>query len=163
MEHDARFTIQAIESTHINGRFISAYGLYLQEDESLRVDGKAGPFTLSVRSLESAVELAFKSDDGTEKIITLPARPFLKLIRDRIAIIDQFDIIFESGTPEEKVAINTQRTAHHNESARTLAEYLRPQGITMDFETTRNLFGVITDIVEPLFKSNPALGAKQTL
>ena len=107
------------------------------------VDGFSGPYRVEL-SLREA-NLIFTVDDEACRQrceITLPMRPFRRLIKDYFMICESYFQAIRSATPSRIEAIDMGRRGLHNEGAEKLAGALEGK-IRLDDETARRLFTLV--------------------
>ena len=108
-----------------------------------------GPFIVDITPAEGKFELTVRNGENATHV-TLPARGWKQRFIDRAANVEESSRIIRKGTPKEIGEHNFKRGKHHDESARLLQKALKPEGIDISFETARNLFDVMAQLVKPV-------------
>lgn len=114
-----------------------------------------GDCALDITPREDAVHLTFRShDDGNRAIeVLLPARPWNRIIAERLQIVTESDRLLKNGTLSQIDTHEAARRQHHNASATSLQLACAAQSIDVDFETARNLFAVVAQSLEGLIEA----------
>jgi uncharacterized protein (UPF0262 family) len=124
-------------------RAIAIYDLV--ESNTFSVPGAAGgPYALHVSLVSN--KLAFDIRDASgEPVVAhiLSLTPFRRVIKDYFVICESYYNAIRSASPSQIEAIDMGRRGLHNEAATLLTERLEGK-VTIDFDTARRLFTLIT-------------------
>jgi uncharacterized protein (UPF0262 family) len=107
--------------------------------------GHAGPYRVTLRVEESRLAIDIGNVDGQPlETIILGLTRFRRPIKDYFAILDSyFQALGEQAQPTQIETIDMARRGIHNGAAELLMECLEDK-VTMDFDTARRLFTLIT-------------------
>ena len=104
-----------------------------------------GPYRLEIALADDRLVLsAFpEGQDEASAVHTLTMTPLKRLIKDYFMVLDSYYQAIRSGQPSRIEAIDVGRRGLHDEGSRLLQERLAGK-ITLDFDTARRLFTLIT-------------------
>ena len=116
------------------------------DGNSFALDGiDQGPYRLDVAIADDRLVLSVYPEDGAEAaaVHTLTMTPLKRLLKDYFLVLDSYYQAIRSGQPSRIQAIDVGRRGLHDEGSRLLQERLESK-ITMDFDTARRLFTLIS-------------------
>lgn len=103
--------------------------------------GESGPYILDLHMDNDGLRLVICREIGTEnREITLPARPYRKIIKDYFLICDSYEKAYTGGDAVRLEPVDMARRALHDEGATLILDHLVGKGIETDHQTARNLF-----------------------
>lgn len=104
-----------------------------------------GPYRLEIAVAEDRLVLSTYPEEGAETVAvhTLAMAPLKRLLKDYFLVLDSYYQAIRSGQPSRIQAIDVGRRGLHDEGSRLLQERLEGK-ITMDFDTARRLFTLIS-------------------
>jgi uncharacterized protein (UPF0262 family) len=107
--------------------------------------GHEGPYRVTLRVEEGRLAIDMRdADDRPLETIMLGLTRFRRPIRDYFAILDSyFKALGDQAQPGQIETIDMARRGIHNGAAELLMECLEGK-VTMDFDTARRLFTLIT-------------------
>ncbi len=117
----------------------------LLEDNSFAPHGDEfiGPYDVRLSLQDDRLVFAIRSQDAAALgEITLPLKPFRRVVRDYFAICESYFEAIKRLPPSQIEAIDMGRRGLHNEGSEMLRERLDGK-ITIDFDTARRLFTLI--------------------
>ena len=101
-----------------------------------------GPLSCKLSLIEHNLIFEIKDILGRKTHLTLPIKPFRRLIKDYFLICESFMSVSKEGNLHKIEAIDHARQAIHNEGAEMLKRALKDKAIT-DMNTARRLFTLI--------------------
>ena len=116
------------------------------DGNSFAIDGiDKGPYRLEIALVDDRLVLSTYPEGGVEAaaIHTLAMTPLKRLLKDYFMVLDSYYQAIRSGQPSRIEAIDVGRRGLHDEGSRLLQERLAGK-ITLDFDTARRLFTLIT-------------------
>ncbi|MFZ4125209.1 MAG: UPF0262 family protein [Rickettsiales bacterium] len=117
-----------------------------------------GPYDIDISTQESTIAITLKSATG-EHLVELPIRAWRQRIIDRMGFVEGSTRVMRSGSSSQIEAHDRARRQHHNESAELLEQAFVDTGASIDFETARNLFAVLAEVVAPNFRQRGGQGS----
>ncbi len=117
----------------------------LLEENSFEPHGEefAGPYDVQLSLQDDRLVFVIRSEDAVAQgEITLPLKPFRRVVRDYFAICESYFDAIKRLPPSQIEAIDMGRRGLHNEGSEMLRERLDGK-ITVDFDTARRLFTLI--------------------
>lgn len=107
-------------------------------------DTGTGPYELELQLDNDRLHITIDGANiNIPKTITLPMRPYRKMIKDYFMICDSYDKAYTSGDAARLEPIDMARRALHDEGAGLLKDRLKAKGIDTDHDTARNIFTLI--------------------
>jgi uncharacterized protein (UPF0262 family) len=107
-------------------------------------DRDDGPFTLAFAIVDEKLMMTVGTADQPGVLVHgLSLSPFKRIIRDYFLVCDSYYEAIRAAPPAKIQAIDVSRRALHDEGSRLLQERLAGK-ITLDFDTARRLFTLIT-------------------
>ena len=104
----------------------------------------AGPYRITLRVEEGRLAIDIRdADDRPLETIVLGLHRFRRPIKDYFAILDSYFQAIEVAQPAQIETIDMARRGIHNSAAELLVECLEGK-VTLDFDTARRLFTLIT-------------------
>lgn len=144
-----------IENITFNGAPLStdeqfALGYYLQNLHSEgRLQTPIGkPHTLDIALVENHIRLTLQNEAGEQRV-DMPIRDWRYIIPERTEIVEKSHLLENEGTEQEIDAHDRFRRQRHNAAAEKLQDFCEAEGVTMDFETARNLFACVAQLAAP--------------
>lgn len=116
------------------------------DGNSFALDGiDKGPYRLEIAIVEDRLVLAMFEEGGDEAVAihTLTMTPLKRLLKDYFMVLDSYYQAIRSGQPSRIEAIDVGRRGLHDEGSQLLQDRLAGK-ITMDFDTARRIFTLIT-------------------
>ncbi|MCU0954537.1 MAG: UPF0262 family protein [Hyphomicrobium sp.] len=116
------------------------------DGNSFALDGiDKGPYRLEIALADDRLVLSVFPEGGTDTtaVHTLAMTPLKRLLKDYFMVLDSYYQAIRSGQPSRIEAIDVGRRGLHDEGSRMLQERLAGK-ITLDFDTARRLFTLIT-------------------
>lgn len=116
------------------------------DGNSFALDGiDQGPYRLEIAIADDRLVLSVFPEGGSETVAvhTLTMTPLKRLLKDYFMVLDSYYQAIRSGQPSRIEAIDVGRRGLHDEGSRLLQERLAGK-ITLDFDTARRLFTLIT-------------------
>lgn len=115
----------------------------LEENSFSPIGDHDGPYRLTLGIEENRLVFAIADEAGHAlgKVI-LALSPFRTLIRDYLAICQNYFTAIKSASPRNIEAIDMGRRGLHNQGSELLMERLKGK-IALDFDTARRLFTLI--------------------
>ncbi|MCB1520466.1 MAG: UPF0262 family protein [Hyphomicrobiaceae bacterium] len=115
------------------------------DGNSFSVDGRDdGPFRLTLAIVEQRLQMTI-GNEAEDGLVThnLSLTPFKRIIKDYFIVCDSYYEAIRTAPPSRIQAIDMGRRGLHDEGSRILMERLAGK-ITLDFDTARRLFTLIT-------------------
>ena len=107
-------------------------------------NGHLGPYRVRLRVEEGRLGIDIRdADDRPLETIVLGLHRFRRPIKDYFAILDSYFQAIEQAQPAQIETIDMARRGIHNGAAELLVECLEGK-VTLDFDTARRLFTLIT-------------------
>lgn len=116
------------------------------DGNSFTLDGHdRGPYRLEIASADDRLILSIFAEGQDEAVAvhTLTMTPLKRLMKDYFKVLDSYYQAIRSGQPSRIEAIDVGRRGLHDEGSQMLQDRLAGK-ITMDFDTARRLFTLIT-------------------
>ena len=115
----------------------------LLDENQFSLTALEGPYALflSVKDDRLTVDATQQETENHHRV-TVPMRPFRKIIRDYFMLCESYYEAIKTATPARIEAIDMGRRGIHNDASQQLMEQVNGD-ITMDFETARRLFTLI--------------------
>ena len=102
-----------------------------------------GPYDVQLSLQDDRLVFVIRSQEAVAQgEITLPLKPFRRVVRDYFAICESYFDAIKRLPPSQIEAIDMGRRGLHNEGSEMLRERLDGK-ITVDFDTARRLFTLI--------------------
>jgi uncharacterized protein (UPF0262 family) len=105
--------------------------------------GFAGPYHVELSLRDANLVFRIQAENGAAATeLSLPMRPFRRLIKDYFLICNSYFQAIKTASPSRIEAIDMGRRGLHNEGAEKLAEALAGK-VELDDETARRLFTLV--------------------
>lgn len=117
----------------------------LMDGNSFALDGvDGGPYHLCIGVTDDKLALAV-SNEAQDPVAThhLPLMPFRRIMKDYFLVLDSYYQAIRTAPPSKIEAIDIGRRGLHDEGSQLLMDRLVGK-ITVDFETARRLFTLIS-------------------
>ena len=124
-------------------RAIAIYDL-VEENAFAPVGHEGGPYCLRLQVLGNRLVFDIRTEDDRPVVAHhLSLSPFRRIVKDYFLVCDNYYQAIRTATPSQIEAIDMGRRGLHNEGSELLIERLKHK-ITVDFDTARRLFTLIT-------------------
>lgn len=136
-------TIGRVNANTDHERNIAIFDLV--EQNSFAPAGHAnGPYAVHVSVVDQRLVFDVKTIDGNAVCTEfLSLTPLRKILRDYYMVCDTYYAAIRTHTPAQIEAIDMGRRGLHNEAAQMIQDKLA-SAVTIDFQTARQLFTLIT-------------------
>lgn len=115
----------------------------LSEESAFRVEGRQGPYRLTIAADPAAIRLALVDGQGQDAPPkTLPAPEMAQLAGDYAALCEAYRDAVSHLPPAQIEALDQERRRAHDEASEVVARRLAPE-IAVDAATARRLFTLI--------------------
>jgi uncharacterized protein (UPF0262 family) len=105
--------------------------------------GFAGPYLVELSLRDANLVFRIQAENGGETTeLSLPMRPFRRLIKDYFLICNSYFEAIKTASPSRIEAIDMGRRGLHDEGAEKLADALAAK-VQLDDETARRLFTLV--------------------
>jgi uncharacterized protein (UPF0262 family) len=104
-------------------------------------EGFAGPYSVELSLRDANLVFRIQAENG-ETELSLPMRPFRRLIKDYFLICNSYFEAIKTASPSRIEAIDMGRRGLHDEGAEKLADALAGK-VQLDDETARRLFTLV--------------------
>lgn len=122
-------------------REVAIYDL-LEENEFSLVDGRQGPYDLTLSIVDGRLVFQIAAGEGAETAFILSMTPFRRIVKDYFLICESYYEAIKTAAPSQIEAIDMGRRGLHDEGTQILLERLNGK-IEVDFPTARRLFTLI--------------------
>ena len=123
-------------------RAIAIYDL-LEANRFAPAGEPRGPYRLRIGIEGERLALDIRTDtDGPVEKVTIPLRPFRKIVKDYFIVCESYFSAIKTATPSRIEAIDMGRRGLHDEGSELLRERLAGK-VDIDFDTARRLFTLI--------------------
>ncbi len=124
-------------------RAVAIFDLLEENSFAPHGDAFAGPYDVQLTLQDDRLVFDIRSQEAVAQgEITLPLKPFRRVVRDYFAICESYFDAIKRLPPSQIEAIDMGRRGLHNEGSEMLRERLDGK-ITIDFDTARRLFTLI--------------------
>jgi uncharacterized protein (UPF0262 family) len=124
-------------------RAVAIYDL-IEENSFAPLGHDGGPYCLALQLVENRLVFDIRTEDDAPVIAHhLSLSPFRRLVKDYFLVCESYYQAIRTSTPSQIEAIDMGRRALHNEGSELLQERLKDK-ITLDFDTARRLFTLLT-------------------
>ena len=124
-------------------RAIAIYDL-VEENAFAPVGHEGGPYRLKLQVLGNRLVFDIRTEDDQPVVAHhLSLSPFRRIVKDYFLVCENYYQAIRTATPSQIEAIDMGRRGLHNEGSELLIERLKHK-ITVDFDTARRLFTLIT-------------------
>ncbi len=115
----------------------------LEENDFAPVDGKEGPYHLTIAIEENRLVFDVADTEDSRIVrVRLPLTPFRGIVRDYFTVCEAYYDAIKTAPPSRIEAIDMGRRGLHDEGAELLKERLAAR-IGVDADTARRLFTLI--------------------
>ncbi len=124
-------------------RAVAIYDL-VEENFFAPVGHDGGPYSLKLQVIENRLIFDVRTEDD-RPVVThhLSLSPLRRIVKDYFLVCESYYAAIRSAPPSRIEAIDVGRRGLHNEGSELLRERLKDK-ITLDFDTARRLFTLIT-------------------
>jgi len=124
-------------------RAVAIYDL-VEENSFAPVGHDGGPYCLKLQLAGNRLILDIRTDDDRPVVAHhLSLTPFRRLVKDYFLLCESYYQAIRTATPGQIEAIDMGRRGLHDEGSELLIERLKHK-VTVDFDTARRLFTLIT-------------------
>jgi uncharacterized protein (UPF0262 family) len=103
-----------------------------------------GPYCLYLQLVENRLVFDIRTEDNQPVVAHhLSLSPFRRIVKDYFLICESYYQAIRTASPSQIEAIDMGRRGLHDEGSELLMERLKEK-VTLDFETARRLFTLIT-------------------
>jgi uncharacterized protein (UPF0262 family) len=103
-----------------------------------------GPYCLNLQLVENRLVFDIRTEDDQPVVAHhLSLSPFRRIVKDYFLVCESYYQAIRTATPSQIEAIDMGRRGLHDEGSELLMERLKEK-VTLDFETARRLFTLIT-------------------
>ena len=124
-------------------RAVAIYDL-VQENAFAPIGHAGGPYCLTLQVVENRLVLDIRTEDDQPVVAHhLSLTPFRRIVKDYFLVCESYYQAIRTASPSQIEAIDMGRRGLHDEASELLMERLRDK-VTVDFDTARRLFTLIT-------------------
>ena len=130
-------------SSEIERERAAAIADLVQANHFAPQSGLGGPFRVHLAAAEGRLALDIESlSDGKRETLTLPLRPFARIIKDYFLICGSYAKAVQSANLAQVEAVDMGRRGLHDEGAELLIDALSDK-VAIDHATARRIFTLI--------------------
>jgi len=124
-------------------RAVAIYDL-VQENAFAPAGHDGGPYCLNLQVVENRLVFDIRTEDDRPVVAHhLSLTPFRRLVKDYFLVCESYYQAIRTASPSQIEAIDMGRRGLHDEGSELLLERLKDK-VTVDFDTARRLFTLIT-------------------
>jgi uncharacterized protein (UPF0262 family) len=124
-------------------RAVAIYDL-VQENAFAPIGHAGGPYCLTLQVVENRLVFDIRTQDDQPVVAHhLSLTPFRRIVKDYFLVCESYYQAIRTASPSQIEAIDMGRRGLHDEGSELLMDRLKDK-VTIDFETARRLFTLIT-------------------
>jgi len=124
-------------------RAVAIYDL-VQDNAFAPAGHDGGPYRLNLQVVENRLVFDIRTEDDRPVVAHyLSLTPFRRIVKDYFLVCESYYQAIRTASPSQIEAIDMGRRGLHDEASELLMERLRDK-VTVDFDTARRLFTLIT-------------------
>ena len=124
-------------------RAVAIYDL-VQDNAFAPAGHDGGPYRLNLQVVDNRLVFDIRTEDDRPVVAHyLSLTPFRRIVKDYFLVCESYYQAIRTASPSQIEAIDMGRRGLHDEASELLMERLRDK-VTVDFDTARRLFTLIT-------------------